>query len=85
MTSLNISLPQALEDYVEDQVGQGGFSTPSEYLRSLVREDQRRKTEHRLEALLLEGVESGAPIEITPEHWERKRQTLIERHLSKGD
>jgi len=82
MATLNISLPQSLKDYVEDQVQQGGFGTPSEYVRRLVREDQLRKAEKRLEALLLEGVESGAQIEITPDYIERKRQSLIERHSS---
>ena len=80
MTSLNISLPQALKDYVENQVQQGEFSTPSEYLRNLVREDQQRKAEQRLEGLLLEGLESGAPIEVTPEYREGKRRALIERY-----
>jgi len=80
MASLNISLPQSLKDYVEGQVSQGGYSTPSEYLRELVRQDQKRRAEERLESLLLEGLNSGTPIEITPEFWERKRQNLIERH-----
>jgi antitoxin ParD1/3/4 len=34
----------------------------------------------RLEALLLESLDSGKPIEITPEYWERKRGQPIERH-----
>jgi antitoxin ParD1/3/4 len=34
----------------------------------------------KLEALLLEGLESGKPLEITPEYWEKKRRQLIERH-----
>jgi antitoxin ParD1/3/4 len=84
MTSLNISLPQTLKDFVEEQVEVSGFSTPSEYVRSLIREDQKRRAEERLEALLIEGLNSGAPIEITPEYWERKRTQLIERHGTKS-
>lgn len=80
MTSLNISLPQSLRDYVENQVGRLGYSTPSEYVRTLLREDQKRSAQERLETLLLEGLESDKPIEITPEYWERKRRQLIERH-----
>ena len=87
MTSLNISLPSSLKDYVENQVQQNGFSTPSEYIRDLVRSDQTRraqaKAEAKLEALLLDGLNSGAPIEITPEYWEKKRTELIERHNRK--
>lgn len=82
MTSLNISLPQSLKDFVEDQVLSHGFSTPSEYVRALIRDEQKRRAAQRLETLLLEGLESGEPIEITPEFWERKRVELEQRHNS---
>ena len=83
MASLNISLPQSLKDYVEDRVSVGGYSTPSEYLRELLRQDQKQRTEDKLETLLLEGLESGEPIEITPEYWENKRKRLVERNAKK--
>ena len=83
MASLNISLPQSLKDYVEGQVQAAGYSTPSEYVRELLRQDQQRRAEQKLEALLLEGLNSGDPIEITPEYWENKRRQLIERHARK--
>ena len=84
MTSLNISLPQPLKDFVEERVKEGGYSTPSEYVRELLREDQKRRIEERLEALLLEGMNSGKPLAVTPEYWEKKRQQLIERHNAKN-
>ena len=83
MASMNISLPQSLKDYVEDRVSVGGYSTPSEYLRELLRQDQKQRTEDKLETLLLEGLESGEPIEITPEYWENKRKRLVERNAKK--
>lgn len=83
MASLNISLPQSLKDYVEDQVKDGGYSTPSEYVRELLRQDQQLRGNQKLEALLLEGINSGEPIEITPEYWENKRRQLVERHSRK--
>ena len=83
MTSLNISLPKSMKDFVEGQVESAGFSTPSEYIRALIRDDQKRRTEEKLETLLLEGLNSGEAIEITPEYWERKRTQLIERHRRK--
>lgn len=79
MASLNISLPQSLKDFVEERVEQGGYSTPSEFIRELLREDQKRQAQERLEELLLAGLNSGEPMEITPEFWERKRQELLER------
>jgi antitoxin ParD1/3/4 len=81
---LNISLPPSLKNYLEDQVKEGGYETPSEYLSELVREDQKRKAEAKLEALLLEGVNSGEPIEANREYWERKSTQLIERHNDKA-
>ena len=84
MASLNISLPQSLKDYVEGQVQAAGYSTPSEYVRELLRQDQQRRAEQKLESLLLEGLNSGTPIEITPEYWESKRRQLIERHARKS-
>jgi len=43
MTSLNISLPQALKEYVEGQVATGDWGTPSEYVRELIRQDKERR------------------------------------------
>jgi antitoxin ParD1/3/4 len=62
MTSLNISLPESLKNFVETEVRKGGYSTPSEYVRSLLRDAQKRSAGERLEALLLEGVRSGKAI-----------------------
>jgi antitoxin ParD1/3/4 len=43
MTSLNISLPEALKEYVEGQVTSGDWGTPSEYVRELIRQDKERR------------------------------------------
>jgi len=79
MTSLNISLPRTMKDYIENQVQAGSFSTPSEYMRALVREDQKRQQQQKLETMLLESLESGEPVDITPEFWEQRRQALMTR------
>ena len=79
MASLNISLPKNLREYVETQVRQDSYSTPSEYLRWLIRQDQKRNAAERIEALLLDGLASGEPIEINQAFWEKKRATLTSR------
>jgi len=43
MTSLNISLPEALKNYVEGQVASGDWGTPSESVRELIRQDKERR------------------------------------------
>jgi antitoxin ParD1/3/4 len=60
-TSLNISLPEALKEFVHERVAEKAYSNPSDYVRALIREDQRRRAEEKLEQLLLEGLESGEP------------------------
>jgi antitoxin ParD1/3/4 len=76
MTSLNVSLPKTLKDYVEAQVSEGGYSTPSEYVRALIREDHKRRAQEKLEGLLVEGLGSGAPIRADREYWAQKRRRL---------
>jgi antitoxin ParD1/3/4 len=56
MTTMNISLPDSLKSYVDEQVGEGGYGTSSEYIRELIRKDQDRK---RLRAMILRGATSG--------------------------
>jgi antitoxin ParD1/3/4 len=57
MTSLNVSLPDPLKAYVEDRVASGDFGTPSEFIRTLIRQDKEsRRT--RLEGELLEALQS---------------------------
>ena len=78
MTSMNVSLPEDLKAYVEEQTKQG-YSTPSEYVRELIRDDRKRRAHEKLEALLLEGLNSGDPIEMTPEYWANLRAEAIAR------
>lgn len=55
MTTMNISLPAPLKDFVDEQVAQRGYGTSSEYVRELIRRDQGRTF---LRKLLLEGAAS---------------------------
>lgn len=69
-----------MKDYIEARVQEGSFSTPSEYVRSLIRAEQKRLDEAKLESLLLEALEANGPaVEITPDFWEKKRQGLMHR------
>jgi antitoxin ParD1/3/4 len=80
MTSLNISLPKTLKKFVEDQTAQGGYSTPSEYVRQLLREDQKRRAEEELESMLLAGLRSGKRLEVNEEYWQKLRERILDRH-----
>ncbi len=76
MTSMNISLPENLKEFVVAQAATGGYSTPSEYIRELIRDDQKKKLEQRLSLLLLEGLESGQPFAADTAYWNAKRQAF---------
>ena len=56
MQTMNISLPDPMKQYVEEQVTAGDYSSASEYMRELVRADQRRNTKEQLERTLLESL-----------------------------
>jgi len=79
METMNIALPESMKQFVQDRVSEGGYSSVSEYVRELIRADQRRKAQDRIDALLLEGLGSGEPIPVTPEYWEEKKRRLTER------
>ncbi len=79
METINIALPESMKHFVQERVTEGGYSSVSEYVRELIRADQKRKGEERIDALLLEGLDSGQPIPVTPEYWEAKKRRLTER------
>lgn len=80
MTTMNISLPETLKDFVDTQVSNRGYSTSSEYIRELIRNDQVRQGELKLAALMLEGLESGPAIPVNEGYWKNKRAALAQRH-----
>lgn len=55
MSTMNISLPDSLKNFVDERVSDGDYSTSSEYLRELIRKDQDRL---KLRTLILEGAAS---------------------------
>jgi len=73
MTSLNISLPEALKSYVEGQVASGDWGTPSEYVRELIRQDKERRLGN-LQDNLLAAAKGG---KIEPPVAEIRKKGLI--------
>ncbi|MDQ5770950.1 type II toxin-antitoxin system ParD family antitoxin [Thiothrix subterranea] len=45
MATLNISLPDQLRDWISTQITCGRYSSASDYLRDLIRNDQRAQTQ----------------------------------------
>jgi antitoxin ParD1/3/4 len=80
LTTMNVSLPRAQREFVEAAARESGCTTTSEFVRRLIHEAQRRMAQEELERKLLEGLESGQAIEVTPEYLESKRARLRARH-----
>jgi antitoxin ParD1/3/4 len=80
MVNVSVSLPDHLKDLVEAKVLEGGYGDSSQYLYYLICQYIAQSTPENLEQQLLEGLESGHPIEVTDEWWEQKRAQLLETH-----
>ncbi|MBF0400843.1 MAG: type II toxin-antitoxin system ParD family antitoxin [Magnetococcales bacterium] len=76
MQSMNISLPEPLKQFVDGQIAQGRYSSASEYMRELIRADEKRKAEEQLEAKLLEGLNSPES-ELGPTEWINLRKEAL--------
>ncbi len=57
MATLNVSLPDAMREWIDAQVESGEYANASDYIRDLIRHDQRERDAVRL--ALIEGEKSG--------------------------
>jgi antitoxin ParD1/3/4 len=73
MTTMNISLPDAMKAFVDGQVTQGGYGTSSEYVRELIRKEQARL---QFRQLLLDGLNSAPLAPADAKYWKRKHKLL---------
>ncbi len=73
MATMNVSLPDALKDFVEAQVSAHGYGTSSEFVRDLIRREQARA---QLRALVLEGMSSGRGSDFDETYVERLRTRI---------
>lgn len=73
MSTMNISLPDALKTFVDDQVSTRGYGTSSEYVRELIRKDQDRQ---HLRGLLLAGAESAPTAPADADYFESLRSRV---------
>ena len=81
MANVNLDLPEELQQFVNGQVEVGDFEGASAYIEELVA--RAKKGKEKLEALLIEGLDSGDPISLDADEWSRIRGEVTER-LSNG-
>ncbi len=60
MATMNISLPDQMKAFVEEQTKDGRYANVSDYMSDLIRKDQeRRQAIAEIQALVDEGIASG--------------------------
>ena len=93
-STMNISLPEALKRFVKERVRAARYSNPSDYVRSLIREDQRRvAAEQLLEEMLAKHLEAHPATSpeklgnLRAEYWSRwiELKAEIDKGLSSLD
>lgn len=57
MATLNISMPDPMREWIDAQIEAGEYANASDYIRDLIRHDQRERDAIRL--ALIEGEKSG--------------------------
>ena len=60
MATMNVSLPDKMKQWVEEQVATGRYGNASDYVRDLVRRDQERaEAREKLQQMVDEALASG--------------------------
>lgn len=75
MATMNVSLPDPMKDWVEEQTKGGRYSNASDYVRDLIRRDQDRAMKiASMQRLVSEGLESGVSSESMDDILEEARE-----------
>ncbi len=75
---MNITLPDSMRDWIENQARLAGHTSADSYVVEVLR-DQRDRLKQEIDQQLIEGLESGDPVEINDEFWAERRRVLEER------
>ena len=78
MPTVNIAIPDRLKQWVDEQVAQGRYSSASDYVRALIRADERRSAEEAVETALLEGLSTPERI-LDDQEWSAMRDEALAR------
>ncbi len=68
-TTMNVSLPNDLKKWVDDQVKAGGYGTTSEYLRDMLRRAREREARRAIDQKLIDALESGPTVIMDDKDW----------------
>ena len=82
MATMNISLPDSLKAFVEEQAASGHYAGTSDYIRDLIRQDaERRRALEDLRVEIQKGLDSGIAKDFDwDEHRARMHAEYDRRH-----
>lgn len=83
MNTMNIALPTPLKDFVLARVESDGYSSASEYVRELIRGDQKKRAKELLEQEILRGAASPER-EMTRQDWVTLRNRLPKKSAKRA-
>ena len=67
-----------MKEFVDEEMGKGGYRDPSDYFNALLQEQLKRKAEQKLEGLLREGLATES-LAVDKKDWEYVRAELESR------
>jgi antitoxin ParD1/3/4 len=70
-STMNVSLPRDLKEWVTEQARSGGFGTASEYLRDVLRRARERQQRRMMDDSLEEAVTEGATVVMDDAEWKK--------------
>ena len=76
MSQLQISLPEAANRFIEEQVAEGRYESPSDFVLDLVEKARIQAAKEKLVNLIMEGENSGEGEEFSEERWDARRLEL---------
>jgi len=82
--TIHVELPEAAQSFVEEQVASGRFSDASDFIANLVEQARLHATQEHVERLLLEGLDSGPPIEMGNDWWRLKADEWAKKYAGKS-
>ena len=70
MPTMQITLPESLQQFVLCRVAELGLECPDQYFEQLLEEEQQRKRDDLYMEKVREGLASGPAIPVTPGFWD---------------
>ena len=80
---MKISLPDPLGKWVKGQVEKKGYGSPDQFVAELLRREKALEARERIDALLLESLDSGPSTPMTAKDWQELREIGKRRFLER--